>query len=99
LDNNGQLELQEQFINEDEGTYTMKLTYYGGQAYIGIGVNNQQGLARMTPAIAAIGRADESRPRVEKYSLTANSGVQLAASQEGLFNTSFAHPRRYHSLF
>lgn len=86
LDSNGQVELQ-QFINEDEGTFTMKVIYYG-QAYIGIGVN-QEGLPRMTPAIVAIGRADGSNSRVEKYSMMPNSGVQLAASQEGLFNATF----------
>jgi len=88
LDEGGQLELQ-QFVNSQEGTFTMKLTYYGGQAFIGIGVNDE-GLPKMTPSTAVIGRADGETPSVQKYRMTASTGVQLAdTTQQTLINTSF----------
>lgn len=88
LDQNGLLELQ-QFTNPDLGTYTMKLTYSGGRAFIGIGIN-QNGVPQMTPAIAVIGRADGGSPSVQRYQLSGGSSVQLLdSSLQTLVNASF----------
>ncbi|VEU42490.1 unnamed protein product [Pseudo-nitzschia multistriata] len=53
------------YVNEDEGTFTMRLRYTGGQAWVGIGVNTE-GKGDMMPAHAVIG--DVSRG-VKRYSL------------------------------
>jgi Eukaryotic cytochrome b561 len=68
LDRRGDVELQH-LVNYDEGTFTMKVTYYGGRAYIGIGVN-QEGTREMTPAVAVIGTNEGDVPLVSKYMMT-----------------------------
>ena len=67
LDNNGLVTL-EQVANQAAGTFTMRLTYSGGQSWIGIGIN-QQGTSNMTPATAVIGRMLNGAPSVLKYNL------------------------------
>lgn len=44
--------------NDRHGTYTMKWTYTGGYAWIGIGIN-REGRDKMTPADAVIGRMND----------------------------------------
>jgi len=85
LDKDGYVELQ-QYVNEYEGTFTMKMTYYG-QAYVSIGVN-ENGNARMKPATAIIGRADGGTPSVDKYTISNYNGVDLTTN-DGLYNASF----------
>ena len=67
LDSNGLVTL-EQVANQASGTFTMRLTYSGGQSWIGIGIN-QQGTSNMTPATAVIGRFLNGAPSVLKYNL------------------------------
>jgi hypothetical protein len=43
--------------NQDEGTYTMRLTYTGGLGWVAIGVNSDGG-TNMVPATAVIGRVE-----------------------------------------
>jgi hypothetical protein len=71
--------------NREEGTFTMKFTYAGGSASIGIGINSQ-GKNKMTPANAIIGRANgDGSTSVLKYILSLDaedaSGVNSKASQ------------------
>lgn len=88
LDANGLVELQH-FVNEEEGTFTMKIAYYGGRSYIGIGVN-QDGAPLMVPSVATIGRNDgEDGPQVMEYTLTATTGVQPATLQDGILASTF----------
>ena len=49
----------QQIANYRDNTFTMKLTYTGGQSWIGIGVNTL-GKSKMVPAVAVIGRAQEN---------------------------------------
>jgi hypothetical protein len=90
LNEGGDLTLQ-QVANYEDGTFTMKLTYTGGQAWIGIGINSQ-GKAEMIPSSAVIGRAD-GRNSVFQYSMTSQSeygsGVQPRRSSQTLRNASF----------
>ena len=61
----------QQVVNVEEGTFTMKLNYTGGNAYVGIGVNTDGG-EKMTPANAVIGRAyddAEGTTTVMRYDL------------------------------
>ena len=67
LDQDGLVTL-EQVANQASGTFTMRLTYSGGQSWIGIGIN-QQGTSNMTPATAVIGRFLNGAPSVLKYNL------------------------------
>jgi Eukaryotic cytochrome b561 len=90
LDSAGDLEL-EQYVDEASNSYTMKLTYYGGQAWIGVGIN-QDGVPKMSPSIAVVGRAAEgdSPATVEKYSLSSGWQAQLAdTSFQTLVSSSF----------
>ena len=48
----------EQVANDAEGTFTMRLTYVGGNAWVGVGVN-KEGTIGMIPGTAIIGRAHE----------------------------------------
>jgi hypothetical protein len=79
--------------NVQEGTYTMKLTYTGGQAWIGIGINTDSN-SKMTPANAVIGRADlgDTSQRVLYYNMFSDaedaSGV-VAYSTSTLKDASF----------
>ena len=68
----------EQFVDEASNSFTMRLTYYGGQAWIGVGIN-ENGRAKMSPAMAVIGRADGGA-RVDKYRLPSGWDVELADS-------------------
>lgn len=74
----------EQVANPAEGTFTMRLTYYGGQSWIGIGINHENS-NNMTPSTAVIGRMDNGTPSVLKYDLTSDakdaSGVVPMAIQ------------------
>lgn len=79
IDRSGSL-LFQQVKDSSAGTYTMKLTYTGGEAWIGIGINTQ-GRNKMTPANAVIGRVhDDGFESVGYYSLSSESadasGVQ-----------------------
>lgn len=55
----------QQYVNEDEGTFTMRLRYTGGQSWIGIGINTI-GKNDMAPAEAVIGDINRG---VKRYSL------------------------------
>jgi hypothetical protein len=87
LDDVGDVELQH-YVNEDEGTFTMKVTYYGPPSFVAIGVN-QEGILAMTPAFATIGRNDDGEPQVDTYVMSALAGVELAESQDGIVSSSF----------
>jgi len=90
LDSDGQVVLS-QYVNEEEGTFTMKVIYNGGQSYIGIGVN-QEGLPAMNPGIAVIGRNDNNNVSVvDKYMMTALNGVQVMddSNNGGIISSTF----------
>ena len=57
IDQDGHVLLEQAKHKEQDGTYTMRLTYLGGHAWIGIG-RNKWGINHMTPGLAVIGRAD-----------------------------------------
>jgi len=71
LDEDGLVTL-EQAADKEEGTFTMRLTYYGGQSWIGIGINHDS-TAKMTPSTAVIGRMLDGEPSVLKYDLESSS--------------------------
>eukprot|EP00934_Nitzschia_sp_Nitz4_P005301 Nitzschia sp. Nitz4//scaffold265_size26576//15572//18151//NITZ4_008250-RA/size26576-processed-gene-0.16-mRNA-1//-1//CDS//3329544846//5291//frame0 len=79
----GNVEL-EQYVDLDANTFTMKVTYTGGQAFVGVALNDN-GTGEMTPANAVIG---DSSAGVMQYRMTADAGVVLAESQT-LLNSSF----------
>jgi hypothetical protein len=61
----------EQVRNSAAGTFTMRITYTGGNAWIGIGINSE-GSDKMVPASAVIGRMDYGADRtynVDKKSI------------------------------
>jgi Eukaryotic cytochrome b561 len=89
LDSEGNVELQ-QYVNFDEGTFTMKVTYYGGRSFIGIGVN-QEGLPSMTPSVAVIGRNDDEIPQVSKYIMSSMYTALPAEEEEqqGIVQSTF----------
>mmetsp|Transcript_29997 Transcript_29997/g.49799 ORF Transcript_29997/g.49799 Transcript_29997/m.49799 type:complete len:503 (+) Transcript_29997:295-1803(+) len=72
LDANGALTLQ-QVKNTNEGTFTMRIKYTGGHAWIGIGVN-LDGRPKMTPVQSVIGRLEPSgsSTSVWKYRLASD---------------------------
>ena len=87
LDSAGNLEL-EQYVDEASNSFTMRLTYYGGQSWISVGIN-ENGRAKMSPAMVVIGRADGGA-RVEKYRLPSGWDVELAdSSLQTLVDASF----------
>ena len=53
------------YVNDDEGTFTMRIRYTDGQSWIGIGINTQ-GKGKMAPAEAVIGDINRG---VKRYSL------------------------------
>ena len=70
----------QQVQNSADGTYSMRLTYTGGQSWIGIGIN-EEGKSKMSPANAVIGRVeDDGSTSVLHYRMTSDdkdaSGVQ-----------------------
>lgn len=71
LDENG-LVTMEQVANRAEGTFTMRLTYSGGQSWIGIGINHENS-DNMTPATAVIGRMLDGEPSILKYDLESDA--------------------------
>jgi hypothetical protein len=81
----------EQVANKAEGTFTMRLTYYGGQSWIGIGINHEDSNS-MTPATAVIGRMLDGDPSILKYDLESDSqdgsGV-IPMELQNLQNVSF----------
>lgn len=81
--------IMQQYKNEEEGTYTMKLTYSGGQSWLAIGTNDN-GKPLMTPARSVIGRVDSdgSSTSVKKYSLTSYYGPSEDSTQN-LISSSF----------
>ena len=89
LDSDENVELQ-QYVNFDEGTFTMKVTYYGGRSFIGIGVN-QEGLPAMTPAVAVIGRNDDEVSQVSKYIMSSMYAVLPVEGEEeqGIVQSTF----------
>jgi len=89
LDSDGNVELQH-YVNFDEGTFTMKVTYYGGRSYIGIGVN-QEGLPAMTPSVAVIGRNDDGISQVSKYIMSSMYTVLPMEGEEeqGIVQSTF----------
>eukprot|EP00339_Tiarina_fusa_P010879 CAMPEP_0116997268 /NCGR_PEP_ID=MMETSP0472-20121206/763_1 /TAXON_ID=693140 ORGANISM="Tiarina fusus, Strain LIS" /NCGR_SAMPLE_ID=MMETSP0472 /ASSEMBLY_ACC=CAM_ASM_000603 /LENGTH=235 /DNA_ID=CAMNT_0004696097 /DNA_START=154 /DNA_END=857 /DNA_ORIENTATION=+ len=75
----------DQIANYEEGTFTMQLTYTGGESWVGIGINTD-GKNKMTPANAVIGRAfDDGTTSALEYSMTSDnedaSGVQPLSTQ------------------
>ena len=82
----------QQVQNSADGTYSMRLTYTGGQSWIGIGIN-EEGKSKMSPANAVIGRVeDDGSTSVLHYRMTSDdkdaSGVQPYDSNT-LKNASF----------
>jgi hypothetical protein len=81
----------EQVANRAEGTFTMRLTYYGGQSWIGIGINHEDS-NNMTPSTAVIGRMLDGEPSILKYDLESDSqdgsGV-IPMELQNLQNVSF----------
>jgi hypothetical protein len=71
LDSDGLVTL-EQVANKAEGTFTMRLTYSGGQSWVGIGIN-REGSSNMEPTAAVIGRILDGAPDVSKYDLISSS--------------------------
>ena len=62
-----------QVLNQADGTYTMRWVYYGGLAWIGVGIT-EGGAGWMFPANAVIGRIDENgNPSVLRYSMTTDA--------------------------
>uniref|UniRef100_A0A6U9ZKQ1 DOMON domain-containing protein n=1 Tax=Pseudo-nitzschia australis TaxID=44445 RepID=A0A6U9ZKQ1_9STRA len=53
------------YVNDDEGTFTMRIRYTDGQSWIGIGIN-MQGKGKMAPAEAVIGDINRG---VKRYSM------------------------------
>jgi hypothetical protein len=94
-DKNGELYV-EQFKEKVSDTYTMRLTFIGGNSWIGIGINTDD-LSTMTPSSAVIGRVEDdgNSTSVLLYNLKNNkedaSGVK-AAKSNSLQNASFKQP-------
>lgn len=59
----------QQVKNSAADTYTMRLSYTGGQAWIGIGINTD-GDNKMTPGTAVIGRLEDDNGALLRYSNT-----------------------------
>ena len=55
----------QQYINQEEGTFTMRIRYTGGNSWIGIGINTK-GKGDMVPAYAVIGDINRG---VKRYNL------------------------------
>lgn len=93
--NTGEVFMQ-QVKDSSTGTFSMKWTYTGDQAWIGVGINSA-GRAKMTPATAVIGRveSDGISTSVQYYSLTSDaedaSGVQPFSSST-IRNAVFEQP-------
>jgi hypothetical protein len=92
---NGDLYL-EQVKDTVSGTYSMRLTFIGGNSWIGIGINTA-GQSKMTPSSAVIGRVEDDgvSTSVMHYSMTSDaedaSGVRPFASNT-LQNVMFNQP-------
>lgn len=90
LDNDGLVSLQYS-VNRQEGIFTMKITYTGGQSWIGIGINHE-GSSKMTPVTSVIGRMLDGEPSVLKYDLESDakdgSGV-IPMNLQSLMDASF----------
>jgi hypothetical protein len=84
----------EQVANRAEGIFTMRVTYTGGQSWVGIGINSE-GQSKMLPATAVIGRAfDSGETSVLKYDLTsdnkdASGVVTMSDNQQTLQDAIF----------
>jgi hypothetical protein len=84
LDSDGLVTL-EQVANKAEGTFTMRLTYSGGQSWVGIGIN-REGSSNMEPTAAVIGRILDGAPDVSKYDLISSSKDGSGVIPMGLQN-------------
>eukprot|EP00544_Gedaniella_sp_CCMP2646_P009027 CAMPEP_0202496284 /NCGR_PEP_ID=MMETSP1361-20130828/19342_1 /ASSEMBLY_ACC=CAM_ASM_000849 /TAXON_ID=210615 /ORGANISM="Staurosira complex sp., Strain CCMP2646" /LENGTH=510 /DNA_ID=CAMNT_0049127563 /DNA_START=24 /DNA_END=1556 /DNA_ORIENTATION=- len=84
LDSDGLVTL-EQVANKAEGTFTMRLTYSGGQSWVGIGIN-REGSSDMEPTAAVIGRILDGAPDVSKYDLISSSKDGSGVIPMGLQN-------------
>lgn len=72
IHNSGSVVL-ERYMNEDEGTFTMRVTYSAGYSWVGIGVNTA-GDNGMIPGLAVIGRLeDDGELAVKRYRLSSDS--------------------------
>jgi hypothetical protein len=74
--------LLEHYLNDDEGTFTIRLTYLDGYSWVGIGMN-LEGSDKMVPALAIIGRLEQDGSgdlSVKRYTMFSDSkdgsGVQ-----------------------
>ena len=66
------LTLQE-VMNDEDGTYTMKLTYTGGRSWIGIGINSNK-QSKMSPSRTVIGKIENGgSTSVGYYQMTSDS--------------------------
>lgn len=84
------LELR-QYLNPDANSFTMELTYTGGQSFVAIGVN-ENGQARMSPSKVILGRADLENPSVDLYRTQSYAGPELIqddSQQAQIVNSSF----------
>jgi len=99
IDKDGHVLFEQAKHKEQDGTYTMRLTYLGGHAWIGIG-RNKWGINHMTPGLAVIGRADAAGTtkdgedgNVQFYELKSDaedvSGVLPKVAASSLQNASF----------
>jgi hypothetical protein len=91
----GHLVYLQQVKNVASGTFTMRVTYSGGNAWVGIGTNTE-GQPAMFPGKAVVGRVDASgESTVLYYDLSSDqedaSGVQPVNSSS-LYNATFEQP-------
>jgi len=85
------------YVNYEAGTYTMRLRYTGGNAWIGIGTNYID-KPRMIPAYAVIGRNGSGRGSVQRYWLEGDaedgSGVIPYADVNGHLKATSSFTQR-----
>jgi hypothetical protein len=84
--------LMQQYVNYQEGTYSVRVRYTQGYSWIGIGIN-YYGDAYMVPAYAVIGRMeDDGAPSVGRYWLerTVVDGVLPIEDPNGHLKTATA---------
>jgi hypothetical protein len=88
---NGNVVFLENYINDEDGTFTMRIRYTGGQSWIGIGINTQD-RGKMSPAYAVIGDINRGVKRydLENDSKDASGVIALEDTNGHLKSGSFA---------
>lgn len=90
LNQAGTVELR-QFLNEEENSFTMEITFTDGKSFVAVGVN-ENGQASMTPSRAIVGHIDNGSPSVGLYRLANYAGidfVQDESQQARIVDSSF----------